>query len=420
MNESNLHPDISSALPVSAIKSGIKSLSVVIPAYNEEDCIAAIIERVLAVTPALTDAGIEKFELIVVDDGSHDHTSEIVASYLGVSLIRQPKNKGYGAALKTGFQAASGDLVGFLDADGTYPPEYLPALCRAAMDGADLVVGSRRSGASSEMPIIRRLGNLMWSTMVTMLSGQRVADPASGMRLFRPEILRSLYPLPDGLNFTPVMSTRAVHEGVRLVEVPIPYKERLGRSKLNVITDGFRFMQTIIWTALTYNPARVLGSIGIVMLAIAAMVAIAIIAMRVSGITSLGPMGVTATFAAVVLGIAGVNLFALGITFNYLVSLFHKKPVRQSIFGRPLFKAPLEKQFWWMGLLLLLAGVIMGLTSFALALGGWSIERLWLYLLAGTMLLLVGMQLFIFWIIVQVLEELSQREIQMQNDLEAK
>ena len=338
-------------------------------------------------------------------------------------LIRHPRNKGYGAALKTGFQAATKralNLLAFLDADGTYPPEYFPQLCQAALDGADLVVGSRRSGASSEMPLVRRIGNLVWSSLVSVLSGQRVADPASGMRVFRAEALDKLYPLPDGLNFTPVMSTRAVHEGLKFVETPIPYKERLGRSKLNVVRDGLRFLQTIVWTAMYYNPVRILGGIGAVSVAIAALIGLFIVGMRLTGTTQLGPAGVAATFTMVVLAVAGVDLFALGITFNYLVALFHKRPVRQGLFGKPMFKKPLEESFWWMGLLLVFAGLLMGLVSFLLGMGGWTIERLWLYLLAGSMLILLGVQLLIFWIIVQVLSELSASETQIQNDLEAK
>jgi glycosyltransferase involved in cell wall biosynthesis len=95
-------------------------LSVVIPAYNEENGIAAIASRVLAVQPALQKVGVDRLELLVVDDGSRDRTAEAAAAINGVQLIRHPKNKGYGAALKTGFSKASGELIGFLDADGTF------------------------------------------------------------------------------------------------------------------------------------------------------------------------------------------------------------------------------------------------------------------------------------------------------------
>jgi hypothetical protein len=394
-------------------------LSVVIPAYNEEDGIVAIVERVLSVRPALAEAGISDLELIVVDDGSADRTAEM-AERQGVRVVRHPVNKGYGAALKTGFNAARGDLLAFLDADGTYPPECFPDLCREALAGADLVVGSRRSGAASEMPLVRRVGNLLWSNLVTLLGNHRVIDPASGMRVFRREALERLYPLPDGLNFTPVMSTRAVHEHVRLVEVPIPYKERVGRSKLSVVHDGMRFLRTIVTTALSYNPVRLLGGVGVGLVALAGLIAIVLVGMRAAGTAELGPWGVASTFLAVTLGIAGIDLFALGATFNYLVTLFHKRPVRQGLFGRPIFRVPLDRHFWWMGGLAGLAGLAFGGVSLVLGLQGWPIERLWLYLLAGTMLVLVGLQLAIFWVIMRVLEELSQREALAKADMECR
>jgi len=395
-------------------------LSVIIPAWNEEDGIAAIMERVLDVGPALQEAGVGELELIVVDDGSSDRTAQVVQSCHGARLLCHETNRGYGAALKTGFHAARGDLLAFLDADGTYPPERFPALCREALQGAELVVGSRRSGADSQMPLVRRAGNLLWSSLVTLVAGQRVIDPASGMRVFHRRALARLYPLPDGLNFTPVMSTRAVHEGLRLREIPIPYTERIGRSKLSVVDDGMRFLRTIIWTALTYNPVRILGGLAVAMIALAGILGAALVAMRVAGITTLGPWGVLAAFAAVVLAIAGIDVFALGATFNYLVSLFYSRPVRQGLFGEPIFDVPLDRHFWWMGLLAVVAGLSFGVASLGLALNAWPIQRLWLYLLAGTMLVLVGTQLVIFWVIARVLEELSQRDAAVEADLECR
>ena len=155
------------------------ALSVIIPAYNEESSIADTVERVLAIASDLAALGIEGPEVIVVDDGSQDRTAEIVArmaagapapsprpggsphqdrtrpggSPHNVRLVRHEHNRGYGAALKTGFRHASGNLMGFLDADGTYPPEYFPQLCQAALEGAELVIGSRMSGTESRMPL---------------------------------------------------------------------------------------------------------------------------------------------------------------------------------------------------------------------------------------------------------------------------
>lgn len=247
-------------------------LSIVIPAYNEEHGIAEIANRVLAVEPALKVAGIERLELLVVDDGSRDRTAEVAATISGVSLIRHPKNRGYGAALKTGFSQASGELIGFLDADGTYPPEYFPQLCKVALNGADLVIGSRMAGADSKMPLTRRVGNFFFANLLSVLGRQKVTDSASGMRVFKRSILELVYPLPDGLNLTPVMSTRAVHEGVKITEIPIPYSERVGRSKLSVIHDGRIFLQSMMWTALSYNPVRILGLLGMAGVGIAGLI----------------------------------------------------------------------------------------------------------------------------------------------------
>ena len=392
-------------------------LSVVIPAYNEEDGIADIIDRVLATGPSLRASGAE-LELIVVDDGSRDRTAEITAAYPDVCLVQHRTNHGYGAALKTGFAQARGAWLGFLDADGTYPPEHFPALLEAAhAQSADLVIGSRMAGSESEMPASRRVGNLFFATLVSLLGNQRISDSASGMRIIHREALPRLYPLPDGLNFTPVMSTRAIHEQLNMVEVPIPYAERVGRSKLTIVGDGTRFLQSIVWTALNYNPVRVLGAAGLACLALAALIGLGLLIVRLQGITELGTWGVFALFAAQVLAVAGVSIFALGATFNYLVSLFHREPVRQGLFGRPVFDPPLDRHFGSLGLLALVGGLLVGGVSVGFGLAGWPVGRLWLYLLASAMLILVGLQLIISWVLMRVLEGLNQRELLVSADL---
>jgi len=393
-------------------------LSIVIPAYNEEEGISEIVLRVLAVREELAKIGVDDLELLVVDDGSADKTAAIAEHIEGVRLIRHPINRGYGAALKTGFGHAKGELIGFLDADGTYPPEYFPQLCQQALNGTDLVIGSRMAGADSQMPITRKIGNLFFANLLSLVGFQRITDSASGMRVFKRSVLEQIYPLPDGLNLTPVMSTRAVHEGIKMVEVPIPYSERVGRSKLSVVRDGSLFLHSIIWTALTYNPVRILGLIGLVGVALALLVALGLVVARLSGATSLGPWGVVAVFTALVGGVTGISVFSLGVTFNYLISLFYKQPVRQGLFGRPIFKTPLDRQFGWLGILGLVGGLILGIITLVLGLNGWEIGRLWLYLLASAMLVLVGVQLMIYWILLRVLDELSQREFLTNQDLD--
>lgn len=393
------------------------TLSVVIPAYNEEGGIADIAQRVLAIKGALADAGVQDLELIVVDDGSKDRTAQIASQIEGVRLIRHAKNKNYGGALKTGFANAKGELVGFLDADGTYPPEYFPQLCQAIFKGADLVVGSRMAGSDSKMPLTRRIGNFFFANLLSLLGRQKITDSASGMRVFRKEILERVYPLPNGLNLTPVMSTRALHEEIKMVEVPIPYSERVGRSKLSVLRDGSVFLQSIVWTVMTYNPVRIMGMIGLGGVVVALLVLMGLVGFRISGVKTLGTWGIAALYLGLFSMVAGISIFALGATFNYLVSLFYKKPIRQGLFGRPILEPPLETHFGWMGLVGLVTGIILALVCLGLSLQGWDVSRVWLYLLGSAMMMLVGVQLMIYWLLMRVLVELSQREDLAKKDM---
>ena len=395
-------------------------LSIVIPAYNEEDGILDIMQRVLAVRPALRNVGVDDMELIVVDDGSKDRTADVVRSLPEVRLVQHKHNGGYGAALKTGFAAARGEWIGFLDADGTYPPEYFPKLYEAGVQqGADIVIGSRMAGEKSEMPPVRRLGNLIFARLVNLISASKITDSASGMRIFKREVLAQLYPLPDGLNLTPVMSTRALHEQMRMIEVAIPYSERVGRSKLSVVRDGYRFGQSIVWTALTYNPARLLGLVGLVALALSALAAISLVVARLQGITTISSIGAWALFAALVFAVAGVSVLTLGVSFNYFVALFHKTPVRQGFFGRPIFPG-LEQHFGWIGIAALLLGAAIAAVSFFFAVGGGTVSQLWIYYLASASFALVGIQLVIAWVQMQVFDSLRIRDEMAADDLRGK
>lgn len=393
------------------------TLSVVIPAYNEEKGIEAIARRVLDIQDGLAKVGVQNLEVLVVNDGSKDRTAEIARSIPGVRLITYSHNQGYGAALKNGFSQACGELIGFLDADGTYPPEYFPKLCQEALNGSELVIGSRMAGAESKMPVTRRIGNLFFASLLSIVGRQHVTDSASGMRVFRREILEQMYPLPDGLNLTPVMSTRAIHEGIHIIEVPIPYSERLGRSKLSVLRDGSVFLQSILWTALAYNPVRILGLVGLAGLVVGLVSLAGLVIARLSGSTVLQPLEVTSLYWGVISAVAGISIFALGTTFNYLVSLFYRKPIQQGLFGRPIFKPSLDRYFGWFGLASLLVGLAIGVGAAFMGMAGWDISRLWLYLLGSAMFILIGVQLIIYWILMRVLENLSQREILKQQDL---
>ena len=240
------------------------------------------------------------------------------------------------------------------------------------------------------------------------------------MRVIRRSCLRQLYPLPDGLNFTPVMSTRSLHEELKVVELPIPYHVRSGRSKLCVVRDGTRFLKTIIWTALEYNPARILELVGFGALSVSALVGILLIAARLSGITNLGPVGVFALYGGLILAVGGVSLFSLGISFNYLVGLFHRRPIHQTNFITSIVGPSPERHFGWIGITLTVCGALLGCVSLFLGLNGaWELTRLWLWLLGSAVFVLVGVQLMLFWMLIQVLDSLSEREERIGEDLRA-
>jgi hypothetical protein len=254
------------------------------------------------------------------------------------------------------------------------------------------------AGEDSKMPFTRRVGNFFFANLLTLLSHQKVTDSASGMRVFRREILEHIYPLPDGLNLTPVMSTRALHEKISIAEIPIPYSERVGRSKLSVIRDGRIFMQSMLWTVLSYNPVRILGLLGLGGLGVAGLVFLWILDLRSQGILTLAPWGVATLFLALISAVTGVNLLALGMTFNYLVALFYKKPIRQGLLGRPIFKTPLDQQFGWMGLVAIFLGPAIALVALLIGADRWAIGRLWFYMVCSALVFLVGVQLGVYWL----------------------
>ena len=232
-----------------------------IPALNEEQSIESIILRTHEAKEYIIKNGnITSVDIVVVSDGSTDNTVKIASSMADkTGLIVFEKNRGYGAAIKAGWESVpEADLLGFIDADGTCEPKFFADLCSIAVnEKADVVLGSRLN-KSSEMPLVRRIGNTMFSILLSLVAEQKVRDTASGMRVIRRTALNEIMPLPDGLNFTPAMSARVVLGGVlKIVEKDMPYSEREGRSKLSVWKDGKRFLKVILENIFLYVPFRI-------------------------------------------------------------------------------------------------------------------------------------------------------------------
>jgi glycosyltransferase involved in cell wall biosynthesis len=248
-------------------------LLIAIPALNEEESIDSIIRRSIEAREFIcANSPVTEVAITVVSDGSTDRTVERAGQYTdSINLIIFPQNKGYGAAIKEAWRQSDADLLGFLDADGTCDPKFFATLCKTAVaENADVVLGCRLN-TSSQMPPIRRIGNFIFATILSVFSSSSVRDTASGMRVVRRSSLDRLYPLPDGLHFTPAMSARAMlSEGTRMVEVDMPYHERSGQSKLRVAKDGVRFLKVILEAAFLYRPSRPLGLAAIVFAVFAA------------------------------------------------------------------------------------------------------------------------------------------------------
>jgi glycosyltransferase involved in cell wall biosynthesis len=241
-------------------------LLIAIPAYNEEQSIEPIIQRSLAAREYITSTSpVEKVDISVVSDGSTDRTLELAQKHnQEVNVIALPQNRGYGAAIQAAWGESDADLLGFLDADGTCDPRFFSNLCcLIESEQADVVLGCRLNKAS-QMPIVRRLGNVMYATLLGLFSSSKVRDTASGMRVVRRQSLHKLEPLPDGMHFTPAMSARAMLDrSLKIREIDMPYAEREGHSKLSLLSDGLRFFRVILEAAFLYRPQRPFGFLGL-------------------------------------------------------------------------------------------------------------------------------------------------------------
>lgn len=298
-------------------------LLIVIPALNEQEAIRAIIERSLVARPQIIEqTPLDDVEITVVSDGSSDRTVEIAKEYTPqVKLIGYRVNRGYGAAIKLGWSYSDAELVGFLDADGTCDPlTFIPLVNKLLNDELDVMLGSRM-GPDSRMPQVRRIGNRLFAAIINLIARSSISDSASGMRVVRRSSLERLYPLPDGLHFTPAMSCRAVLDPeLNIGEIAMPYAERVGDSKLSALWDGLRFLKIILDIAITYRPFRVFGTLGL--LIVLPMLVFAFGLARDYLTTGMVAEGmIYRVLAIVVLGFTGLLVFGVGMIAERVVEL---------------------------------------------------------------------------------------------------
>jgi glycosyltransferase involved in cell wall biosynthesis len=218
----------------------MSSLSIVLPAYNEEANVASAVEQVSAVAQQL---GIE-YEIILVNDGSADRTGEIGRELMQrvphFQLVEHYPNRGYGGSLKAGFAAATKDLIAFVPADNQFDFGEIHLLLDA-LDGADIVSGYR---AKREDHFVRKLNALGWNTLVRVLFGYLCHDIDCGFKLFRREVLDRVTIISDGAMIDTELLAGARARGFRIAEVPVTHLPRVGGeatgANFKVIAKAFR------------------------------------------------------------------------------------------------------------------------------------------------------------------------------------
>lgn len=232
------------------MSSSALSVSILVPAYNEEGAIAETVSILMR-----QRASFKEFEIVVINDGSTDSTKEI-AQKLPITYLEHPHNLGYGAALKTGLRHSKHEIIIIADADGTYPLEDIPKLA-AEISQYDMVVGAR-TGKIVEIPLIRRPAKWMITRLAQYLSQQKIPDLNSGLRVFRREVALRFLPLyPDGFSFTTTITLAMLTNHYRVRFIPINYMRRVGKSSIHPIKDTINFIILIIRICAFFKPLNV-------------------------------------------------------------------------------------------------------------------------------------------------------------------
>jgi glycosyltransferase involved in cell wall biosynthesis len=221
------------------------SVSVVIPAYNEEEAIGALVA-------AVWKAGAWR-EVLVVDDASTDRTA-VRAEAAGARVVRHPYNKGNGAAVKTGVREAQGDVVLLMDGDGQHDPADMPAIA-APVGVHDLVIGAR---AAADQAPLRALGNAVFNRLASWLTGRRIADLTSGFRAARRDRLLEVLPLlPNGFSYPTTSCLAFLKAGHNVTFVSVRARAGTGQSKIRIARDGVRFLLIILKIVTLYSPLKI-------------------------------------------------------------------------------------------------------------------------------------------------------------------
>ena len=237
-----------------------QSMSIIIPAYNEEAAVGKVIDSV----KEFANSCKYDYEIIVIDDGSSDNTADIIKKKEEVILIQHSFNKGYGASLKHGIKQARFDNVIIIDADGTYPSDKIPELVKY-LDEYDMVVASR-TGKDVRIPILRKFAKYILNILANYLSGKKIPDLNSGFRALKKEaVIRFFNILPSGFSFTTTITLALMTNDYQIKYVPISYNHRNKESKFHPVKDTISMFTLIIRAILYFNPLKIFVPLSIVL-----------------------------------------------------------------------------------------------------------------------------------------------------------
>lgn len=228
------------------------TVSVILPAYNEEESLSQEIRKIRDV---LENAKIN-YEFIVIDDASTDRTYEI-AKESGVQVIRHDRNKGVGGARKTGILNAKSDIIITSDADGTYPAEPIPEMIKE-IEHSEMVIGARRVEKGTFF-FLRRPAKFFIRKVASYLAGVTIPDLNSGLRIFKKSVaLKYFYLLPDTHSWESTITLAFLCNHERVKYIPIDYFRRSGGiSSFHPVKDTYNYISLMIRTVMYFNPLRI-------------------------------------------------------------------------------------------------------------------------------------------------------------------
>lgn len=286
-------------------------VSVIIPAYNEEEAIGKVIDEIIKV---LQENNIyENSEIIVVNDGSTDSTRDRAVEK-GIVVLDNPQNIGYGYSLKKGIENARNETIVITDADLTYPFSYVTEMLKIKEQGYDLIVGAR-TGKYYKESMFKNILRKILKKFVEFVSGKKVKDINSGLRVFDKSTVMKYFPrLCNTFSFTTSQTLAYLMNDLIVYYLDIPYSKRCGKTKIHLLKDSIKSMRYILEAGIYYNPLKIFTFLTMICITLA-----------IIGFIFSHFMGIHAGY---ILGIGGllvsIIIFSLGILAVLLKQIMDK------------------------------------------------------------------------------------------------